>query len=61
VYPLVGTAAEIAERLAGLSRAGLDGVLLTWVDYADGLARFNADVLPLLEQAGLREPHRVGA
>jgi alkanesulfonate monooxygenase SsuD/methylene tetrahydromethanopterin reductase-like flavin-dependent oxidoreductase (luciferase family) len=53
-YPLVGTAAEIAERLAGLSRAGLDGVLLTWVDYADGLARFNADVLPLLEQAGLR-------
>jgi FMNH2-dependent dimethyl sulfone monooxygenase len=57
-YPLVGTAAEIAERLAGLSDAGLDGVLLTWVDYADGLARFNADVLPLLEQAGLRGARR---
>ena len=54
-YPLVGTAPEIADRLAGLSDAGLDGVLLTWVNYADGLARFNADVLPLLEQAGLRE------
>ena len=55
-YPLVGTADAIANRLAGLSDAGLDGVLLTWVDYADGLARFNADVLPLLEQAGLRAP-----
>jgi dimethylsulfone monooxygenase len=55
-YPLVGTAEEIADLLAGLSGAGLDGVLLTWADYADGIARFNADVLPLLEQAGLRAP-----
>jgi FMNH2-dependent dimethyl sulfone monooxygenase len=55
-YPLVGTAAEITDRLAALSDAGLDGVLLTWVDYADGIARFNADVLPQLEQAGLRAP-----
>jgi alkanesulfonate monooxygenase SsuD/methylene tetrahydromethanopterin reductase-like flavin-dependent oxidoreductase (luciferase family) len=55
-YPLVGTADGIAERLAGLSDAGLDGVLLTWVDYADGLARFNRGVLPRLEQAGLRTP-----
>ena len=58
-YPLVGTAEEIAARLAGLSDAGLDGVLLTWVDYADGLARFNADVLPLLERGGLRGPRPV--
>jgi alkanesulfonate monooxygenase SsuD/methylene tetrahydromethanopterin reductase-like flavin-dependent oxidoreductase (luciferase family) len=55
-YPLVGTADEIVGRLGDLSDAGLDGVLLTWVDYADGLARFNADVLPLLEQADLRAP-----
>jgi alkanesulfonate monooxygenase SsuD/methylene tetrahydromethanopterin reductase-like flavin-dependent oxidoreductase (luciferase family) len=55
-YPLVGTAEQIADRLAALSQAGLDGVLLTWVDYADGLARFNADVLPRLEHAGLRAP-----
>jgi dimethylsulfone monooxygenase len=54
--PVVGTAQEVAERLAVLSDVGLDGVLLTWVDYADGLARFTADVLPLLEQAGLRAP-----
>jgi alkanesulfonate monooxygenase SsuD/methylene tetrahydromethanopterin reductase-like flavin-dependent oxidoreductase (luciferase family) len=53
---LVGTAADIAERLQTLSDAGLDGVLLTWVDFVDGLQRFNRDVLPLLEQRGLRQP-----
>lgn len=47
-FPLVGTAEQICERLE----------LLTWVDYDDGLARFNADVLPLLEKSGLREPFR---
>jgi alkanesulfonate monooxygenase SsuD/methylene tetrahydromethanopterin reductase-like flavin-dependent oxidoreductase (luciferase family) len=53
---LVGTAERIFEKLNMLSSAGLDGVLLTWVDYADGVERFNRDVLPLLEQAGLRQP-----
>ncbi|MEJ0070948.1 MAG: hypothetical protein WDO24_21950 [Pseudomonadota bacterium] len=39
-----------------LSDCGLDGTLLTWVDYEDGMRRFNRDVLPLLEKAGLRAP-----
>lgn len=60
-FPLVGTAERIAERLDMLSRAGLDGVLLTWVDFLDGVDRFNRGVLPLLEQAGLRQSHPVGA
>ncbi|KRB80648.1 alkanesulfonate monooxygenase [Sphingomonas sp. Root710] len=55
-FPLVGTAGRIAERLTMLSDAGLDGVLLTWIDFVDGAQRFNRDVLPLLEQAGLRKP-----
>jgi alkanesulfonate monooxygenase SsuD/methylene tetrahydromethanopterin reductase-like flavin-dependent oxidoreductase (luciferase family) len=55
---LVGTAADIAARLQVLSDAGLDGVLLTWVDFVDGLRRFTADVLPLLETSGLRSPLR---
>jgi FMNH2-dependent dimethyl sulfone monooxygenase len=55
-FPLVGTAERIFETLNMLSSAGLDGVLLTWVDYVDGVNRFNRDVLPLLEQAGLRRP-----
>lgn len=53
---LVGTAGDIAARLDELSEAGLDGVLLTWVDFADGLRRFQ-EVMPLLETRGMRAPH----
>ncbi len=56
-YPLVGTAERIASELAKLSGVGLDGVLLSWARYEEGLQRFIADVLPLLEQAGLRTAH----
>jgi dimethylsulfone monooxygenase len=52
---LVGTAEDIAARLDLLAGAGLDGALLTWVDFVDGLLRF-AEVMPLLEARGLREP-----
>jgi FMNH2-dependent dimethyl sulfone monooxygenase len=55
-FPLVGTAEHITDRLALLAEGGIDGVLLTWVDYYDGLERFNADVLPALEKLGLRDP-----
>ncbi|MDD7940361.1 LLM class flavin-dependent oxidoreductase [Actinomycetospora lutea] len=55
-FPLVGTAATIAERLEMLSAAGIEGALLTWVDYDAGLADFTRDVLPRLERAGLRAP-----
>ena len=36
---------------------GIDGVALHWVDYMDGLQRFNAEVMPLLEKTGLRSPY----
>jgi len=39
-----------------MSRAGVDGVIMTWLDYTDGVRRFARDVLPLLEEAGLRKP-----
>jgi alkanesulfonate monooxygenase SsuD/methylene tetrahydromethanopterin reductase-like flavin-dependent oxidoreductase (luciferase family) len=55
-YHLVGTPDSIAEKLACLSDAGLDGILFTWADFADGLNRFNRDVMPLLEARGLRRP-----
>jgi len=54
-YPLVGTADSIADTLRALSDAGLDGILLSWLDYAAGLATWNRDVAPLLRDAGLRE------
>ena len=55
-HPLIGDAQHIAEGLEAISRAGVDGVIMTWVDYLDGVKRLVRDVLPLLEQAGLRKP-----
>jgi FMNH2-dependent dimethyl sulfone monooxygenase len=55
-FLLVGTSSTIAERLLMLSAAGIDGVLLTWVDYITGLQQFRDGVLPLLERRGLRRP-----
>jgi FMNH2-dependent dimethyl sulfone monooxygenase len=57
-YPLVGTADTIVEKIAMLSRAGLDGVALSWVDFKSGMETWNRDVMPRLEQAGLRKPFR---
>jgi dimethylsulfone monooxygenase len=54
--PLVGTADRIVDQLQKLSAIGLNGILLSWVDYLDGLARWQKDVMPRLEQAGLRLP-----
>jgi FMNH2-dependent dimethyl sulfone monooxygenase len=53
-YPLVGSAESIAERLTKLSAAGLDGVLLSWVDFNEGIDRWTEGVMPLLESAGIR-------
>lgn len=53
---LLGNSAEIAQAIGALSANGIDGILLNWVDPLDGIAHFNRDVLPLLEQAGLRDP-----
>jgi dimethylsulfone monooxygenase len=55
-FPLVGRAQDIAEQCESLSKAGIDGILLCWIDYADGLPRWILEILPLLEQANLRRP-----
>jgi dimethylsulfone monooxygenase len=57
-HPLIGSAQGLAEQLAAISRVGIDGVIMTWPDYINGVRRFAKDVLPLLEQAGLRKPFR---
>jgi dimethylsulfone monooxygenase len=54
-YPLVGTPDRIVGELSKLSDIGFDGILLSWVDYLAGLERWNKEVMPLLEQAGLRQ------
>ena len=54
-YPLVGTPDHIVSELERLSDIGFDGILLSWVDYLAGLERWNKEVMPLVEQAGLRQ------
>jgi dimethylsulfone monooxygenase len=60
-HPMIGSAQGIAEQLQAISRAGIDGVIMTWPDYIDGVARFSREVLPLLEQAGLRKAFKPSA
>ena len=55
-YPLVGTPEQIAEELSRLADIGVDGCLISWVDYKKDLRQWNLEVLPLLVRSGLREP-----
>jgi alkanesulfonate monooxygenase SsuD/methylene tetrahydromethanopterin reductase-like flavin-dependent oxidoreductase (luciferase family) len=54
--PIVGDPDHIAQQLIDLSRAGLTGIAVSLVNYADELPYFRAEVLPRLERAGLRVP-----
>lgn len=56
--PLLGTAENISDRLAEVSAAGVDGVLVNWLDYQSGLTEFGHSVMPLLEAKGLRKQFR---
>jgi len=55
-YGLVGTPEMIADKLMRLSRAGLDGLMMTALEPIKMVGRVGAKVLPLLEQAGMRRP-----
>ena len=59
--PFVGTATDIADEISKLNEMGIDGILISWFDFHDGLERFTDGVMPLLEQRGLREPFRPAA
>jgi alkanesulfonate monooxygenase SsuD/methylene tetrahydromethanopterin reductase-like flavin-dependent oxidoreductase (luciferase family) len=56
--PLVGTPEQIVDELIALSKTGLDGIVLSWVNYQDEMRQWIAEVMPLIEQAGLRKPYR---
>lgn len=53
-YPLVGTPEHIVAELERLSAMGVDGVLLSWVDYIGECRQWIEEVLPLMEEAGQR-------
>jgi FMNH2-dependent dimethyl sulfone monooxygenase len=53
---LIGSPQDIAESILQLSEKGIDGILLNWVNPQNEIKSFNAEVLPLLEKAGVRAP-----
>ncbi len=53
--PIVGDPDSVAAKLADLSRAGLRGIGLSFVNYLDEMPFFCAEVLPRLARMGLRE------
>ena len=54
-FPLIGTKEQIVDGLQNLSRAGLDGVLLAWPRFEQGMREFRDVTYPLVRQAGLRD------
>jgi alkanesulfonate monooxygenase SsuD/methylene tetrahydromethanopterin reductase-like flavin-dependent oxidoreductase (luciferase family) len=55
---LVGDPDRVAAQLADLSKAGLTGIALSFVNYLDELPYFRAEVIGRLERMGLREARR---
>jgi FMNH2-dependent dimethyl sulfone monooxygenase len=51
---IVGSPEQIVDGFIQLRKAGIDGVQLTFYDFAPDLAYFGEAVLPLMHQAGLR-------
>jgi dimethylsulfone monooxygenase len=54
-HPLIGNPETIVAELKRLHAAGIDGVTLSFVNFRDELPFFIERVLPLLQQAGLRQ------
>jgi FMNH2-dependent dimethyl sulfone monooxygenase len=55
-YPLVGTPEQIVDEMNKLIQIGVDGILISWVDYKTEAKQWIDEVLPLMEQAGQRAP-----
>ncbi len=58
-FPIVGAADTVVAHLDALSRADIDGVVISWLDYTAGLDHFSREVMPRLEASGLRAPRPV--
>ena len=57
-YPLVGTPEQIVAQMEKLSAMGVNGILLSFVDYLGEARQWVDQVLPLMEQAGQRSAFR---
>lgn len=51
--PVLGTADDVADTLAELYRRGIDGVLMSYMDYYDDTLRFGDEIVPRLKRRGV--------
>jgi alkanesulfonate monooxygenase SsuD/methylene tetrahydromethanopterin reductase-like flavin-dependent oxidoreductase (luciferase family) len=56
-YPFVGSPDRVAEELASLSKAGMAGVAVSFVNYLNEVPYFCDEVLPRLVRLGVRAKH----
>ncbi len=54
-YPLVGTPEQVVEKMQSIHNMGIEGLILSWLDYHEELQYFGERVMPLLREAGLRQ------
>jgi FMNH2-dependent dimethyl sulfone monooxygenase len=59
-YPLVGTPEQVVEEMVALADSGISGLVLSWPRYEQDLRYFVDEVIPVMEQAGLRSPFGAG-
>ena len=50
--PLIGTPSEVAEQLVEFRNIGMDGVLMSYMDFLRDTRRFGSEILPLLKNMG---------
>lgn len=53
-FPLTGTPEQVADGITALHAAGFRGTTLSFVDYVEEFPYFRDNVLPILEQRGIR-------
>jgi FMNH2-dependent dimethyl sulfone monooxygenase len=55
-YPFIGTPDQVAEELANISKAGMRGIAVSFVNYLNEVPYFRDEVLPRLVRLGVRQP-----
>ena len=53
-YPVVGSPEQVVEELGRLNDAGMDGMIMGFLDYNEEMKYFGERILPLMKEAGLR-------
>jgi alkanesulfonate monooxygenase SsuD/methylene tetrahydromethanopterin reductase-like flavin-dependent oxidoreductase (luciferase family) len=53
-FPIVGNPEQVTEQFGQLKENGMEGMIMGMVDYNEEMKYFDAEVMPLLKQAGLR-------